>query len=239
MKEKEKTKEQLVYQSKVLRRQVANAAAPHPKKTPESLIEAQGNNESVRRTSKMSDNEKAWSEAIIAAIGDGIRIIDTNFKILYENQKHKDLLGDHVGEYCFSAYQQKERVCEICPVVKAFNDGQIHKAERAVPTKADIIHLGITASPLRDSTGRIIAGVVVARDITKRKLMEADREDLIVELKGALAKIKTLKGLIPVCAWCKKVRNDRGYWDKLENYMHENFDADFTHGICPECAEKM
>jgi hypothetical protein len=61
---------------------------------------------------------------------------------------------------------------------------------------------------------------------------------LIVELQEALAKIKTLRGLIPTCAWCRKVRDDKGYWNELENYIRENYDADFTHGICPECLKK-
>ena len=59
------------------------------------------------------------------------------------------------------------------------------------------------------------------------------------ELEGALAKIKTLRGLIPICASCKKIRSDKGYWQQLEEYLAEHSEADFTHGFCPECLEKM
>jgi PAS domain S-box-containing protein len=77
------------------------------------------------------------------------------------------------------------------------------------------------------------------RDITKRKLAEQEREKLIVKLQDALEKIKTLRGLLPMCAWCKKIRDDKGYWKKVEDYLREHSDATFTHGICPECLKKV
>jgi GAF domain-containing protein len=57
-------------------------------------------------------------------------------------------------------------------------------------------------------------------------------------MAGALANVKTLHGLLPICAWCKRIRNDQGYWGQLEAYIREHTEADFTHGICPECFEK-
>ncbi len=84
---------------------------------------------------------------------------------------HKELLGDHVGEYCFSAYRQRDQECEMCPLVVTLEEGLIHKAERSLPTETGTKHLGLTASPLRDASGRIIAAVVVVRDITERKLI--------------------------------------------------------------------
>jgi HAMP domain-containing protein len=60
-----------------------------------------------------------------------------------------------------------------------------------------------------------------------------------VELKETLEKVKVLSGIIPICAWCKKIRNDSGYWDQLEHYVSEHSDADFSHGVCPECFEKQ
>jgi PAS domain S-box-containing protein len=76
------------------------------------------------------------------------------------------------------------------------------------------------------------------KDIARRKIAEQVREDLIIELQNALARIKTLTGLIPICAWCKKIRDDKGYWKKVETYIREHSDASFTHGICPECLKK-
>jgi CheY-like chemotaxis protein len=71
-----------------------------------------------------------------------------------------------------------------------------------------------------------------------RAKLESEREALIKELQDAMAKIKTLSGLIPICAWCKKVRDDKGYWQNVEQYIKEHSQADFTHGMCPDCQKK-
>lgn len=92
---------------------------------------------------------------------------------------------------------------------------------------------------LRDTQGRIIATVSAGEDITDKKVYDEQREKLIEELKKALENIRTLKGLIPICAWCKKIRNDEGYWIRLETYLKEHTEAEFTHSMCPDCYEKM
>jgi PAS domain S-box-containing protein len=76
------------------------------------------------------------------------------------------------------------------------------------------------------------------QDIAMRKVAEQEREKLISELQDAMSRIKTLSGLLPTCAWCRKVRDDDGYWKKVETYIEEHSDASFTHGICPECLQK-
>ena len=76
-------------------------------------------------------------------------------------------------------------------------------------------------------------------DITERKKTEAERERLILELKEALSQVKALSGLLPICSSCKKIRNDKGYWEQMEIYISDHSEADFSHGICPECAEKL
>lgn len=65
-----------------------------------------------------------------------------------------------------------------------------------------------------------------------------EKEKLIVELRKALANVKQLSGLLPICASCKRIRDDKGYWTQIESYIHEHSEAEFTHGICPECAEE-
>ena len=77
------------------------------------------------------------------------------------------------------------------------------------------------------------------RDITERKRIEEEREKLIRELQNALAEVKTLSGLLPICAHCKNVRDDKGYWNKIESYIHQHSGTQFSHGICPECAKKF
>ncbi len=85
-----------------------------------------------------------------------------------------------------------------------------------------------------------VAGVIgVARNISKRVAIEEERENLIAELQDALASIKTLKGMLPICASCKKIRDDKGYWQQIEEYISEHSGAEFSHGICPDCLERL
>jgi hypothetical protein len=102
-----------------------------------------------------------------------------------------------------------------------------------------LINVSLTVSPIRDRTGNIIGASTIARDITSRKKAEEERERLIVELSEALAKVKTLSGLLPICSSCKKIRDDKGYWTQIESYISEHSGAEFSHGICPECARKL
>jgi len=101
------------------------------------------------------------------------------------------------------------------------------------------IDVSLTVSPIRDRDGRVMGASTVARDITQRKAEEQERLRLIQELTDALTQVKTLSGLLPICASCKKIRNDNGYWEAVETYVSEHSDADFTHGICPECVQRL
>ncbi len=81
--------------------------------------------------------------------------------------------------------------------------------------------------------------LALVRDITERKQSEKKQEFLINELQEALENIKTLKGLLPICSICKKIRDDKGYWNILEGYIEKHSEAFFSHGICPECSDKL
>jgi sensor histidine kinase regulating citrate/malate metabolism len=91
--------------------------------------------------------------------------------------------------------------------------------------------------------GLLIASMVILfiekKIIYKRKLMEKEREKLIADLQDAIAKVNTLKGLLPICANCKKIRDDKGRWEQIESYIREHSEAELTHSICPECAKKL
>jgi PAS domain S-box-containing protein len=81
--------------------------------------------------------------------------------------------------------------------------------------------------------------VWVIADINERKLLEIEREKLLADLQDAMKNIKTLKGLLPICAKCKKIRDDRGEWEHIESYIKERSDTQFSHGICPKCAKEV
>lgn len=96
--------------------------------------------------------------------------------------------------------------------------------------------------PIRKEGGEVIGVAVIAEDLSERKRAEdalrdalAANERLVAELREALANVRTLGGLLPFCAWCKKIRDDSGYWKQIETYIAEHSDARLSHGICPEC----
>ena len=85
-----------------------------------------------------------------------------------------------------------------------------------------------------------VAGLIGAMlDITARKTAENEKEKLITELREALDKVKLLSGFLPICAACKKIRDDQGYWKQIETYIRENSEAEFSHSICPDCAKEL
>jgi FixJ family two-component response regulator len=93
---------------------------------------------------------------------------------------------------------------------------------------------------VRERTAELVeANGALKAEVAQRKHAEEEREKLIRQLQAALAEVKTLSGLLPICASCKKIRDDKGYWSQIEEYIRKNSDAEFTHGICPDCAEKL
>jgi len=79
----------------------------------------------------------------------------------------------------------------------------------------------------------------ILRDISERKRREAERELMITELKSALEEVRLLSGLLPICAWCKKVRDDSGYWEEVSAFFRRRAKVKFTHGMCPECEASL
>lgn len=92
--------------------------------------------------------------------------------------------------------------------------------------------------PVYRADGVLLGRRATNRDITRRKRAEEEQEKLILELQGALAKIRTLRGLLPICASCKNIRDDKGYWRQIEAYVRDHSEAQFSHSICPDCAKK-
>lgn len=95
----------------------------------------------------------------------------------------------------------------------------------------------VSLAPMRSVEGLLISSTI--RDVTERKQSEEDRERLISDLQCALSQVKVLSGLLPICASCKKIRDEQGDWTSVEAYIKDRSNADFTHGICPQCAHRL
>jgi len=165
------------------------------------------------------------------------------YKYLYVNSSWEDLTG-----------YSKEEVQTLNPLNVVHPDMREQVRTRAedrikgiqVPTRyemkginknGDVIWYDFAATVIQYDNEPAILNI--AADITNRKMNEGERERLIDELKKALDNIKTLKGLLPICAKCKKIRDDKGYWKQIDAYIEAHTDASFSHGLCPECMDKI
>ncbi|MBI5556490.1 MAG: PAS domain-containing protein [Deltaproteobacteria bacterium] len=188
---------------------------------------------------EQTEAERSKTETVIASIGAGLTIQGRDFRILYQNAICQKMAGSHLGEECFKAYEGRDRVCDGCPLVQAFDDGLIHTVERFVSTDSFHGWVEVTASPLKNAGGEIVSVLEIVRDVSERKRIETELVEERDKLREALAEIKTLRGFIPICASCKKIRDDKGYWNQIEAYISDHTHAQFSHGICPDCAAKL
>lgn len=167
---------------------------------------------------------------------DGMIILDTNNVIVDINpasanifhKRPKQMIGQKINRFLPQSIDLKN-------LLLAENHSQIEIDLGKI--QPDCI-FELRLSILRDNYSQIIGKSLLLRDITEKKKNENEREKLIRDLQNAMSQIKTLSGLLPICAHCKKIRDDKGYWHAVEEYIHEHSEADFSHSICPDCLEK-
>jgi PAS domain S-box-containing protein len=114
-----------------------------------------------------------------------------------------------------------------------------HAPYRIITSSGEIKWISDKTHIRRNPNGNITHYQGIVEDITALKKSEEERERLIKELKQALAQVKKLSGLVPICAFCKKIRDDKGFWQEVEEYIRTHSEADFSHGICPECKKRL
>ncbi len=168
---------------------------------------------------------------VIVVDADDHRIVDINTTALEMIGRNKK---DVVGKACYKFVCSSEE--GSCPIADL---GQVvDKSERKMIT-ADNGERTIlkTIKPLKFRDKKYYIESFI--DITELKEAEDAREELIKELTDALEKVKMLSGMMPICAKCKKIRDDKGYWNNLEAFIEEHSEASFSHGLCPHCAEEL
>lgn len=115
---------------------------------------------------------------------------------------------------------------------------QVYEGEVVLPgdERRQVI---FSKSTFADESGRVQGLIGAITDITALKLAEGEKENLIRELESALGEIKTLSGMLPICSSCKKIRDDKGYWNRIETYIERHSQALFSHSLCPECTRDI
>ena len=199
-----------------------------------------------KRAQEALQHERTILRTLIDNIPDAIYVKDTTYRKTIANLADVHNIGFHseaevLGKDDFELYPKELAEGFIADDRIVIQTGQpvINREEFVIDKQGEKHWLDTSKLPLRDEKGQIIGLVGVGRDITERKKAEIEREKLISQLQDALADVKLLSGLVPICASCKKIRDDQGYWTQIESYIQDRSDAKFSHSICPDCAQKM
>jgi len=190
-------------------------------------------------------NERNLLRAVIENMPDLFSFKDADGRYVLNNRAHLRSIGaerqeDVLGKTseAFNPPEFAEHYTEDEMEIIRTGRAMLEKEELALHKDAGERRWHLTSKiPLKDDQRKIIGIIAISHDITEQKRANAEREKLIQELQGALADVKTLSGLVPICANCKKIRDDKGYWTQLEAYIQARTPAHFSHGICPDCAK--
>jgi PAS domain S-box-containing protein len=182
------------------------------------------------------EEEASRRRLLVEQSRDGIVVLDENGKVWESNEAFATMIGYsaeemlslHVWDWEYQS--PRDRVREMIESVDSSGDHfvTVHRRKDGSTYEVEI-----------STNGAFYGGkkyvFCVCRDITEKVRAEREREALIAKLQEALAELKTLRGIIPVCSFCKKVRDDQGYWEQVEVYIRKHSEADVSHGICPDC----
>ncbi len=183
--------------------------------------------------------------ATLRCITDGVIAIDMTGRVTFMNPVAEKLTGSaqvgSVGRELSDIFHLIDSV-DLRPISSAVVEAM--KTGRAVSEvrEATLIGLGArrisvdySCAPIRGEAGDVVGGIIVFREVTSNGQRESESSTLIAQLHAALANVKTLSGLLPICSWCRKIRDDSGNWQELEAYICAHSNAEFTHGVCPDC----
>ncbi|MFZ2198435.1 MAG: PAS domain S-box protein, partial [Thermodesulfovibrionales bacterium] len=200
------------------------------------------------KTRKQAEEALRESEgklkSITSHLAEGIYMLNELGYITFMNPEAEHLFGwtmdelNEKGPHSLVHFQRPDGTplalseCKMHDVIKT-KKRYFSTDEVFVRKDGTVFPISVITAPVMEN-GKISASVTAFRDITEQKQTEKEKEKLISDLQQALATINTLQGILPICASCKKVRDDKGNWKQIESYISEHSEAEFSHGYCPE-----
>jgi hypothetical protein len=158
-------------------------------------------------------------------------VVDREGRVIRSNRA-KITSGDrlpNIGDIMYQDYASRHKIDMFTNLMECIRTGtkgfypELHYENKV---------LSISISPFAHGA------IITSQDITAQKKAESDRLNLIEKLQNALSEVETLRGLLPICACCKKIRDDQGYWNHIESYLRKHTNTEFTHTLCPECVKQ-
>lgn len=193
------------------------------------------------KAEKELNEKKAQFESMFLGNPEPCVYLDNDFKVIDINPRFFEFFG-------FSLDEIKDKQINSIIIPDKYKDeasklnsdtrsGYVYFDTYRKNKNGNLLSVSISAAPIIIA-GEIKGSFVIYKDIIKRKKIEKEREKLIKKLQKALDEVKTLEGMIPICSHCKKIRDDSGFWGNVEQYISNNSNIDFSHGICPDCLEE-
>lgn len=186
----------------------------------------------------------ALLEAITDGISESILLLSTDYRILWANKavliQSGLKLNDIVGNHCYVVTHNRETPCEqpneSCPLRDLLETGNSKTVQHIHLDKdRNESFVEVKVYPINDNTGKVVQLVHISKDITKQVKIEKELAGKVIQLEESLARVKQLEGIIPICMYCKKIRDDMEMWHQLESYISQHTEAMFSHSVCPEC----
>ena len=182
--------------------------------------------------------------AILDTIPDMAWLKDREGKFLAANEAFLKALGIDrdalAGRTDFDYWPAELARRFLSDDVEVMRSGRPKRIEETlIHAQGEPVWIETIKSPIYSDCGGVIGTVGIARDITAEKLAQEEKERLVAELQQALDRVKRLRGLLPICASCKKIRDDKGYWQQIEEHIRDHSEVDFSHGLCPDCASQL
>jgi|GEM_PF-6650429 len=185
---------------------------------------------------------------ITSSLAEGIYVFDEKGHVSFMNPEAERILGwsidDVKGKNIHDLIHHHKPDGTIFPVEECnmwqvIQSGVLFNSREEMLIRKDgtFFPASVIASPIKED-GNIISSVTAFRDITEIKKLEHEKENLISKLQASIDNVKLLSGIIPICMHCKGIRDDKGYWNQLEKFIAEHSEAEFSHGICPDCLKK-
>jgi PAS domain S-box-containing protein len=171
---------------------------------------------------------------IITDLDGKIRFVNTAFCKMFEYSP-----AQIMGKQAMDLFAGKEirNFADLITIIDISKDDTVELTVKSSENRKFVVE--VAASSVTATSGAVIGRMASFVDITRSKEIEAEKDHLISKLHDALRRIRTLRGIIPICSACKKIRDDKGIWNQIETYIHDHSEADFSHGICPECSKKL
>lgn len=203
-------------------------------------IEKQRVDEELRISRQMLDD-------VTQGITESILLISMDYKILWANKTAIDQAGlpmDQIVGNSFSATIHHHRESageppdEPSPLREFIATGNSRTVQRRHDKDGNETVVEVNVYPAKDKAGDITGFIYVSRDITERDRLEKEIADRVVQLEASLTRVRQLEGILPICVYCKKIRDDKDTWRRMEEFISSHSEADFSHGVCPECFTK-